>query len=170
MLPGPRGRIQRTFKICGRHNHVCYYILLSFSKLLENVEIDAVAKVLYKHKVRMVGHIVVIGPGGFQLCSCLQLMKTDLRCRNVFVALITELKRGAEFTGASVHPRWRISSEKRSLARTDLHKFNGDGCGEGEGCVEYSGVFTDDGFEGAQRGIRRKAPLATLSCLQFVEE
>ena len=54
MLPGARGRLQRTFKTCGWHKHVCYYILLSFSKLVENVEIDAVAEVLYKHKVRMV--------------------------------------------------------------------------------------------------------------------
>ena len=54
VLPGARGIVQRTFKTCDWHNHVCYYILLSFSKLVENVEIDAVAEVLYKHKVRMV--------------------------------------------------------------------------------------------------------------------
>ena len=69
------------------------------------------------------GHIVVIGPGGFQLCSWLQLMRTGLRCRHVFAALITELKRGAEFKGASVHPRWRISSEKWSLASAGLRKI-----------------------------------------------
>ena len=80
MLPGARGIVQRTFKTCDWHNHVCYYILLSFSKLVENVESDGVAKVLYKHKVRMVGNIVVIGPGGFQLCSCLQLMRTVFQC------------------------------------------------------------------------------------------
>ena len=115
------------------------------------MEIDAVAKVLYKHKVPMVRHIVVTGPGGFYLCSCLQLMRTGLRCRHIYAALITELKRGAEFKGASVHPRWRISSEKWSLASAGLRTFNGEGCGEGEECGEYSGGFTDD-FEGSELG------------------
>ena len=98
------------------------------------MEIDAVAKVLYKHKVRMVGHIVVIGPGGFQLCSCLQLMIVGLQCRQLFTALITELKRRADFKGAFVHPRWRISSERWSLASAGPRKVNMDECGEGEGC------------------------------------
>jgi len=139
VLPGARGRLQRTFKTCGWHKHVCYYILLSFSKLVENVESDAVAKVLYKHKLLMVGHIVVIGPGGVQLCSCLQSMRIGLQCRHVFAALITEMKRGAEFLGGSVNPRWRIRSEKWSLASAGLRKFNGEGCGEGEGYGEFSG-------------------------------
>ena len=114
------------------------------------MESDAVAKVLNKYKVRMVGHIVVIGPGGVQLCSCLQLMRTSLQGRHAFAALITELKRVAEFKGASVHPRWRIRSKKWSLASAALRKFNGEGCGEGERCGEYSGGFIDD-FEGAER-------------------
>ena len=49
------------------------------------------------------------------------------------------MKRGAEFLGGSVNPRWRIRSEKWSLASAGLRKFNGEGCGEGEGYGEFSG-------------------------------
>ena len=107
--------------------------LLSFCKLVENVEIDTVAKVLYKHNARMVGHIVVVGRNGFQLCSCLQLMSTGLPCRHAFAALITELKRFAEFKDASVHPRWRISSEKWSLASAGCKNSTGKDVERGEG-------------------------------------
>ena len=48
--------------------------LASFHRFVAGVEIDSIVKVLYKHKPdREVGHLVVIGPGGFQLCTCLQL-------------------------------------------------------------------------------------------------
>ena len=82
--------------------------LASFYRLVAGVEVDSIVKVLYKHKAdRKVGHLVVIGPGGFQVCTCLQILRRGLQCRHVLAALVTHLKRGKEFKGESIHPRWR---------------------------------------------------------------
>ncbi|CAM9256358.1 unnamed protein product, partial [Hapterophycus canaliculatus] len=63
--------------------------LASFCQLVEGVEIDSIVKVLYKHMPgRKVGHLVVVGPHGFQLCTCLQLMRRGLQCRHVLAALV----------------------------------------------------------------------------------
>ena len=83
--------------------------LLSFSGLVENVPIDAVVKVMYKYKESNASHLVVIGPRGFQMCSCLQLLRCGLPCRHTLAALVTELKRANGFKGESIHPRWRSS-------------------------------------------------------------
>ena len=96
-------------------------------------------KVLYKHKPdREVGHLVVISPGGFQLCTCLQLLRRGLQCRHVLAALVTQLKRGKEFKGESIHPRWRSFSEHWSLEKAGLGRFDEDGGGS------YDGGFTGD--------------------------
>ena len=84
--------------------------LASFYRLVVGVEIDSIVKALYKHKPdREVGHLVVIGPVGFQLCTCLQILRRGLQCRHVLAALVTHLKRGKEFKGESIHPRCRSS-------------------------------------------------------------
>ena len=64
--------------------------LLSFSGLVENVPIYAVVKVMYKYKESNASHIVVIGPNGFQMCSCLQVLRRGLPCRHTVAALVTE--------------------------------------------------------------------------------
>eukprot|EP00904_Undaria_pinnatifida_P011900 jgi/Undpi1/7840/HiC_scaffold_23.g10312.m1 len=113
--------------------------LVSFYRLVAGVEVDSIVKVLYKHKAdRKVGHLVVIGPGGFQLCTCLQILRRGLQCRHVLAALVTHLKRGKEFKGESIHPRWRSSSEHWSLDKAGLGKFDEDGGGS------YNGGFTGD--------------------------
>ena len=83
--------------------------LLSFSGLVENVPIDAVVKVMYKYKEWNASHLVVIGLNGFQMCSCLQVLRCGLPCRHTVATLVTELKRADEFKGESIHPRWRSS-------------------------------------------------------------
>ncbi|CBJ29724.1 putative far-red impaired response protein [Ectocarpus siliculosus] len=113
--------------------------LHSFCRLVECVEIDCIVKVLYKHKPdRKVGHLVIVGPGGFQLCTCLQLLRRGLQCRHVLAALVTRLKRSDEFKGQSIHPRWRSSVEPWSIAEVKLGTFDGDGDGS------YDGGFTGD--------------------------
>lgn len=113
--------------------------LTSFCQLLEGVQIDSVVKVLYKHKPgRKVGHIVVVGPGGFQLCTCLQLMRRGLQCRHVLAALVTQLNRGEEFRGESIHPRWRMSTASWSLDEAGLSDFDENGS------RSYEGGFTGD--------------------------
>ena len=114
--------------------------LHSFAQLVQHVDIDCIVKVLYKHKPdRKVGHLVVLGPNGFQLCTCLQLMRLGLQCRHVFAALVTHLKRGGDFRGDSIHPRWRSSGGRWSLETAGLGKFEGD-----ESCESYDGGFTGD--------------------------
>ncbi|CAM9950714.1 unnamed protein product, partial [Ectocarpus fasciculatus] len=111
--------------------------LQSFYRLVAHVDIDAVVKVVYKR--RKVGHLVVIGPDGFQLCTCLQLMRRGLQCRHVLAALVTELDRASEFKGESIHPRWRPNSlETWSLDKVELGSF------DEEGRTSYQGGFTAD--------------------------
>ena len=80
--------------------------MLSFSGIVENVAIDAVVKVMYKYKKSNASHLVVIVPNCFQMCSCLQLLRCGLPCRQTVAALVTELKRADEFKGESIYPRW----------------------------------------------------------------
>ena len=44
--------------------------LLRFVKLVEDVEIGTIVMVLHTLKDPPVGHIVVLGPHNFQLCTC----------------------------------------------------------------------------------------------------
>ena len=78
--------------------------LLSFSGLVENMPIDAVVKVMYKYKEWNASHLVVTGSNGFQMCSCLQVLRRGLPCRHTVAALVTELKRADEFKGEFIHP------------------------------------------------------------------
>ena len=73
--------------------------------------IDEVVKVMYKCKESNASHLVVIGPNGFQMCSCLQLLRCGLSCRHTVATLVTELKRAGGFKGESIHLRWRSSIE-----------------------------------------------------------
>ena len=97
---------------------------LSFSGLVENVPIDAVVKVMYKYKESNASHLVVIGPNGFQICSCLQVLRRGLPCRRTVAALVTELKRADEFKGESIHPRRRSSIQPWSIEGVGLSDMN----------------------------------------------
>ncbi|CAN0484260.1 unnamed protein product, partial [Ectocarpus sp. 12 AP-2014] len=44
-----------------------------------------------------VDHLVVIGLGGFQLCTFLQDIRRVSECRQILVALVTKLGRASEF-------------------------------------------------------------------------
>ena len=59
---------------------------LSFSGFVENVPIDAVVKLVYACKESKVSHIVVVGPNGFQLCSCLQALRCGLPYRHTVLS------------------------------------------------------------------------------------
>ena len=100
--------------------------LLSFSKLVENVPIDAVVKAVYKYKESKANHIVVIAPNSFQLCSCLQALRCGLPpCRHTVAAFVTELKCAEEFKGESIHLRWQASLKPWSVEGAGLSDFNG---------------------------------------------
>lgn len=133
--------------------------LLCFAKLVEDVEIGTVVKVLYTQKNPPVGHIVVLGPHNFQLCTCLQILRTGLPCSHVLAVLI-QLKCTKEFSGASLHPRWRHSSEKWSITNAGLRAFDGQGLGPSRG------GFTDDmqdmEFGDCQDDVAPKAALSVL--------
>lgn len=120
--------------------------LASFSELVRYVPIDAIVKVQYKYpsttrrENRKVGHIVVVGPEGFQLCTCLKLMRCGLHCSHVLAALVTRLGRASEFIGESIHPRWRSSRGEWSLRNTEMGDFEK---------ATFKGGYTDDDFHGA---------------------
>ena len=50
----------------------------SFVELVNNVKIDCVVRAQNKYAERPAAHIVVVGPDGFQLCTCLKLMRCGL--------------------------------------------------------------------------------------------
>ena len=112
--------------------------LLVFARLVESVEINTVVKVLYKMRDPQVGHIVVVGPNNFQLCSCLQILRTGLPCRHLMAVLLYCLRRPAEFSGMSIHPRWRATSGAWSVELWGLRELDAEGCGP------LGGGFTDD--------------------------
>jgi len=54
--------------------------LLAFHQLVEHVQLTAVVKVVFRYQDES-AHIVVVGPDGFQLCTCLQVLRCGLPCR-----------------------------------------------------------------------------------------
>lgn len=140
--------------------------LLRFAKFVENVQVNTVVKVLYTWKKPHVGHIVVLGPNNFQLCTCLQMLRTGLPCRHV-LAVLMNLECTAEFSGASLHPRWRRSSEEWSIASAGLRAFDGDGLGP-----RLDG-FTDDlqgmKFGDCHDGIAPKVAQSSLRGKLFAD-
>lgn len=83
--------------------------LQTFLTLLLGVKITAV----HKKSLRAGGrdgrdHVVVTGPEGFCLCSCLHLLRTGRLCRHILAGLV-DLSGTAtwEFDPTCLHPRWR---------------------------------------------------------------
>ena len=136
--------------------------LLSFSGLVENAPTDAVVKVIYKYKESNASHVVVIGPNGFQMCSCLQVLRGELPCRHAVAALVTALKRANEFKRESIHPRWRSSIQPWSIEGAGLSDFNGHERGpylggftghlEGIDCGEEEGTSGNNSVVSVTRG------------------
>ena len=112
--------------MCKARVHVCSRAIPG-SNVPPTVPIDEVVKVVYKYKESKASHIVVVGPNGFQLCSCLQALRCGLPYRHTVAALVTKLKRAEEFKGESIHPRWRSSLQpwSRSIEGAGLSGFNG---------------------------------------------
>ena len=87
---------------------------------------------MYKYKESNASHLVVIGPNGFQMCSCLQLLRCGLSCRHTVATLVTELKRADGFKGEFIHLRWRSSIEGVGLSDFNGHErgpYSGGGGG-----------------------------------------
>ena len=97
----------------------------SFVEVVSSVKIDCVVCGVYKYTDRPVGHIVVVGPDGFQRCTCLKLMRCGLHCSHALAAVVTKLGRVEEILSESVHLRWRTSVEPWSLHSEGLSDFDG---------------------------------------------
>ena len=110
----------------------------SFVEVADNVKIDCVVRTQNKYAERAAAHIVVVGPEGFQLCTCLKLMRCGLHCSHTLGALVTKLGRGDEFLGESIHPRCRTSYEPWTLHNANLNAFDGRERGT------YADEFTGD--------------------------
>ena len=82
----------------------------------------------------------MVGPKGFQLCTCLKLMRCGLPCSHVLAALVNQLGRASDFIAESIHSRWRASLGEWSLRNTELGDFER---------AKFTGGYTDDNHEGA---------------------
>ena len=111
--------------------------LPAFHQLVEHVQLTAVVKVVFRYAEES-AHIVVVMPDGFQLCTCLQVLRCGLPSRHVLVALFTRLQRAVEFSGDCIHPRWRSFGDEWSIHKADLSVVDGHERGT------YDGGFTDD--------------------------
>ena len=112
----------------------------SFSEATKKTPIDAVVKLRCKCANRITGHLVVLEPGGFQLCTCLRLLRCGWPCPHVFAALF-KLSRVEEFGGECVHPRWRSSWGAWSVPGAELAAAAIDGRG---GREAFRDGFTPD--------------------------
>ena len=97
----------------------CRTSLTSFVGMLEerSIEISEIYSVTYNYRVRPGCHVVVVGPGGFHLCSCLQLLQHGYPCRHFFACVQKvprdEIDSVCKFDPYNIHPRWRgIESEE----------------------------------------------------------
>ena len=110
----------------------------SFVELVSKVDIGCVVHAQSKFTERPAAHIVVVGPDGFHLCTCLKLMRCGLHRSHTLGVLVTTLGRGDEFLGECIHPRWRTSCESRTLYSANLNDFDGRERGA------YTNGFTRD--------------------------
>ena len=58
-------------------------------------------------------HLVVLGPDGFFLCTCLRPLVDGLGCPHGLKAM---QNKGASFNGACIAPRWRDSDKLWTMA------------------------------------------------------
>ncbi|CAB1106078.1 unnamed protein product [Ectocarpus sp. CCAP 1310/34] len=142
--------------------------------LFSRVPVHLAAAVPYKLTPSRPGHVVVSGPGGFYLCSCLKLMRHGLPCRHYFAVLFRFVggKFGGvllnhEFDGNSVHTRWRQSPDGSHAPWTASRVLEGAGQGDGwDGCDHgqddnfWGPTYDDDGGEGGVHPAERAAKAA----------
>ena len=129
--------------------------------LIGDLPVHVAAAVRYKLTPTRPGHVVVFGPDGFHLCSCLKLLRHGLLCRHYFAVLVRFL--GCKFKGVllnhhfdgnSVHARWRQSldgnDEPWTVSRVLTEAGHGDGwdgCDQGADENFWGPTFDDDDGE-----------------------
>ncbi|CAB1118493.1 unnamed protein product [Ectocarpus sp. CCAP 1310/34] len=126
--------------------------------LIGELPVHVAAAVRYKLTPARPGHVVVFGPNGFHLCSCLKLLRHGLVCRHYFTVLVRFLGCSFKgilldhrFDGNSLHARWRQSLDgndepwtvSRVLKETG-HGDGWDGCEEGADDNFWGPTFDDD--------------------------
>ena len=72
--------------------------------LIDDLPVHVAAAVRYKLTPARPGHVVVFGPDGFHLCSCLKLLRHGLLCRHIFAVLVRFL--GSKFKGVLLDHRF----------------------------------------------------------------
>ncbi|CAN0106251.1 unnamed protein product, partial [Sphacelaria rigidula] len=79
--------------------------LEAFLNVIADVPAEAVAIVQYKLTTlaSRPSHLVVLGPGKFHLCSCLQLLRRGLPCRHYFAVLPQMLEKMVDAGGEVQH-------------------------------------------------------------------
>lgn len=143
--------------------------------LVSDVPVHLAVAVRYKLKPTRPGHVVIFGPDGFHLCSCLKLLRLGLLCRNYFAGLVRfpggsykGVLLNHEFDGASVRSRWRRSldgndkpwSVSRVLTETG-HGDGWDGCVQGQDDNFWGPTLENDDGEDGVHPVERAVKAAT---------
>ena len=85
--------------------------------LIADVDTTGVFAVQYELTPKQPSHLVVAGPGGFNMCSCLRLLWHGLPCRHYFAVLLGFVGKGEvpgfghTIKGTCVHTRWTQAHE-----------------------------------------------------------
>lgn len=106
--------------------------LPAFCALLQGQSITEVYKITFRSGgADGRAHLVVTGPGGFHLCSCLHLLRTGRLCRH-FLAMLADFFAMSDwqFDPACLHPRWREGEGRWSMAAIAKKTSLADTCVE----------------------------------------
>ncbi|CAB1108529.1 unnamed protein product [Ectocarpus sp. CCAP 1310/34] len=115
-------------------------LLSAFLDLIEDIPIELVVAVRYKWTANRPSHLVVFGHHNFHLCSCLQLLRCGLPCRDYFAVLVNLIGRTGEsdemafthtFNGSCVHNRWRRRKDGKDLPWSISSVLSSSGHGVG---------------------------------------
>ena len=142
--------------------------------LIGDLPVHVAAAVRYRLTPARPGHVVVFGPDGFHLCSCLKLLRHGLLCRHFFAVLVRFL--GSKFKGVlldhrfdgnSVHTRWRQSLDGNdepwtvsSVLKEAGHGDGWDGFDQGADENFWGPTFDDDDGEDGVHPAERAAKVA----------
>ncbi|CAB1109661.1 unnamed protein product [Ectocarpus sp. CCAP 1310/34] len=126
-----------TFELFRDRGEKTLHYLPSSCPSCRRVPVHLAAAVRYKLTPSRPGHVVVFGPGGFYLCSCLKLLRHGLPRRHYFAVLVRFIGgkyEGVllyhEFDGSSVRARWCQSPDGSDAPWTVSRVLEGAGHGD----------------------------------------
>jgi len=126
--------------------------------LVGEVPVHLAAAVRYKLTPTRPGHVVIFGPDGFHLCSCLKLLRLGLLCRHYFAVLVRFL--GGNYRGVLLNHEFDGNDDPWTVSRVLKETGHGDGwdgCDQGQDDNFWGPTFDDGGGDGvhpAERAVK----------------